>query len=201
MYGKAPTYLLRLCGILHNLAFACKICKDLRNAGDDSQITSSFKHKFESRKDEYILKIKRIDENIVKSAKFLLDYYNINRMLLSGYDLQPGICLDTQVFSFLKYHNTSPDIDLSHAQIKDAKEMLKEPGNLVSLTKFSQSKRYAASKTQQIAEILVKCGLATLSSKKSGSSYREHTLLIKLPIEELKKDYGKVKALHYLNTT
>lgn len=198
MYGKSATHLLRLCGILQNVMFASKICKELPNTGADALVSNSLKLKLTSKKDELVKKLNVIDEKIVKAAKQLLDFYNMNRVILSGYDIQPGGSLDSQISSYLHYERSIPSIDLDPSEIDILQSLLLRPSHIVKLTKFSQAKRFKAEKTKQLVDRLVQLGLGTTRTINSGKSKRKALIFIKIAVNEILNDYAKVKILHRL---
>jgi hypothetical protein len=103
-------------------------------------VSSSLKLKLLSKKDELITKLKVIDERVVKSAKQLFDFYNMNRVILSGFDIQPNGSLDSQISSYLHYESSVPSIDLDSSEIESLNSLLLRPSRVVRLTCLAKQK-------------------------------------------------------------
>ena len=84
MYGKAITHMIRISAIIKSLENAFNIVKNL-NTLNKHQLCKELDHHI---KEEYLkdnLERYCISADVLKSAKDLVEYFVLNRLILAGY--------------------------------------------------------------------------------------------------------------------
>lgn len=89
MLGKSATQLLRLCGIIQNIKNAVELIKNI----DDSNLnnlTNKFILSLDEKLKNNTLNLIEISKETVSQSYNLLTYFNTNKIILAGYDIDPS---------------------------------------------------------------------------------------------------------------
>jgi hypothetical protein len=90
MYGKATTHLIRLSAIVQVVDQVIDVIISFPGESNQSHISESFIANVKEAKNNS-LKIKTISAQSVMYAKNMLDYFNHQRLILSGYNIDCNV--------------------------------------------------------------------------------------------------------------
>ena len=172
MFGKAITHFIRISAILHCFEIAFEI---LTNLKVDNKFVLSLKLK--DQIDEAIemkgASCWLIEEDILVSARNLLDYFVLNRLILAGYN--STLSQNSNNRNIKSIIKAVKDVNQNTVNITLAKHILLSPGNTVDCMQIVSRKLAPASDIVSMFQYLSNNGLGIFSEIKNPTGVSTKT--------------------------
>jgi len=165
VFGKTITQIIRLSGVLQ----ALETCFDiLLNLKSKNRLVINVE--VEKELDEIISKLppyNMISLTTFRNARYLMAYYNINRILMAGYKLNLLTSInENNLDNFLDSSNKT---HLTIPYSNDLKAIMESDGSIISATFYAQNKRLKAKFVLELFQYLEDYKLGRIISKKNKS--------------------------------
>lgn len=202
MFGKAAILLLRLCGVLHCIKQAIKFLKE-KNLNDCSKrnLTNEFILSVENHFKTTVFDITNIETDIVYEAEELLTYFNKNRIILAGYEINfDEIDFYSAIHNcIIKLKNVGEIslITINKNNMLLYEKILCSPGQSFRATKICQKNRKSVQDFVQACRELEDLNLGKTETFK-GSNARDTYMFVKKSLEEIENDLNFVIILKKL---
>jgi hypothetical protein len=200
MYGTAAILLLRLIGIIHSIKISIQVAKELPNSSKAS-ITDDFCIKIRSNLASIKAKYERIEPDTILQASNLLVYFNSNRMILAGYELNlDGKNLDEQLTNYLENKACSNILAIAPKLKSVMRKVLLSKGREVYTSDLNAKYRLSEDISIQAFEKLQNLNLGKICEKKQENN-RMVKFFKKISISELEENLNLLNILHKLDLT
>lgn len=162
-------------------------------------ITNEYKNSFELNKIDYGTDINIINVNSVRQAKRLLDYFNMHRLILTGYEIDPKGDFDNEIFLYLSNKISTNIMGSNNEQKQILRRLLLWPGNIVNSSHFNQKYRNKPEEISQCLDILKSSGLGNTKSIRNGTRYV--TIFEKIDLKKAENNFHLIRSLNNFGIT
>lgn len=164
MFGKAITHLIRIAAILHTFEVSFEILNKLE-AENKFKLTVKLRDIIDKAIELKASSCWIIQEGVLVSARSLLDFFVLNRLILAGYNCSMNYKSNSQnitsILHFIKESN------LNAINITLAQHILLSPGNTIDSMQIVNKKLATSSEIVHMFQYLSNNGLGTYTERKN----------------------------------